>query len=332
VEDALKLFVEGEVLDGDNSVFCTRCARKQPTLKRTALDARDGLPPTLFLHLKRFDFDLETFRKVKVNDRCAFPRALDLTPFTLAHVDTQDDDESSGGSSGGSSSSSSGDSGVAAAQAAYRSGGSGGSAMVDDEAAEAAAPACALYDLAGVIVHSGTADCGHYYSYIRQRSPLADSSSPSSSPSSSTSSSTSTSSGGECGPPAEGPWFCFNDTSVTAFDPAALEAQCFGGCEQAARWSAAAGRSQGGSYPKAYSAYMLVYEQRRPPPPAVPSGPARASLPPHASAVAARCRAENRALRHDQQIFDPRCERTGCWFCRLKLSRLTNASLCSCVF
>ena len=32
----------------------------------------------LFVHLKRFEFDLETFRKVKINDRVEFPKELDM--------------------------------------------------------------------------------------------------------------------------------------------------------------------------------------------------------------------------------------------------------------
>ena len=64
IADSLRLLVEGEVLDGDNGVECPKCGlKKSDTLKRTALCA-ERLPRTLVLHLKRFDFDLETFRKV----------------------------------------------------------------------------------------------------------------------------------------------------------------------------------------------------------------------------------------------------------------------------
>ena len=33
----------------------------------------DRLPPVLMLHLKRFDFDYQTMRRVKVNDSCEIP-------------------------------------------------------------------------------------------------------------------------------------------------------------------------------------------------------------------------------------------------------------------
>ena len=50
VEDALKLYVEGEMLDGDNKYNCETCARKCDSLKRCCIGV---LPETLILHLKR---------------------------------------------------------------------------------------------------------------------------------------------------------------------------------------------------------------------------------------------------------------------------------------
>lgn len=58
------------------------------------------------------------------------------------------------------------------------------------------------YDLKGVVVHSGNAFAGHYYSYVKERA-------------------------GETG--HEGQWLCFDDTHVTEWDPSNLDADCFGG-------------------------------------------------------------------------------------------------------
>jgi ubiquitin carboxyl-terminal hydrolase 34 len=56
------------------------------------------------------------------------------------------------------------------------------------------------YDLIGVTVHTGTADGGHYYSFIRDRLP-----------------------------PNKDKWYLFNDAEVKQFDPNQLPAECFGG-------------------------------------------------------------------------------------------------------
>lgn len=50
-----------QVLDGDNKFLCTKCNEKRDTLKRTCI-AR--LPNVLFLHLKRFEFDMMEMKKV----------------------------------------------------------------------------------------------------------------------------------------------------------------------------------------------------------------------------------------------------------------------------
>jgi len=304
VEDSLRLFIEGEVLDGDNAVYCSRCAAKRPTLKRTALDANNGLPPNLFLHLKRFDFDLETFRKVKVNDRCSFPRVLDLAPFTLAHVETSENEDDDGNTNMKDNGNENEKGSSLVSDAVDERNATNTSFGLFDTTSKAAR-SHTLYDLAGVIVHSGTADSGHYYSYIRQRN----------------SSSNASGADTNLSKAEESSWFCFNDTSVTPFDVSQLEAQCFGGRDE----KRALGNSSLSSQLKSYSAYMLVYEQRcsssrspvathtRSSPASLtsremdPPGPKPPPLlPPHSLAIITRCRAENELLRRDQQLFDPR--------------------------
>lgn len=55
-----------------------------------------------------------------------------------------------------------------------------------------------MYKLAGILVHSGTADSGHYYSFISHSST----------------------------------WFHFNDSNVELFDDKNIPAYCFGGFEE----------------------------------------------------------------------------------------------------
>lgn len=58
------------------------------------------------------------------------------------------------------------------------------------------------YELVGVLVHSGSADAGHYYSFIKER---------------------------QNGSGGQGRWLEFNDTYVREFDAKNLGVECFGG-------------------------------------------------------------------------------------------------------
>ncbi|KAI0969306.1 hypothetical protein F4678DRAFT_439977 [Xylaria arbuscula] len=83
-----------------------------------------------------------------------------------------------------------------------------------------------IFELVGVLVHSGTAETGHYYSFVRER------------PSS-------------CSTPT---WVEFNDDIVTSWDPSQMENACFGGIDHRPYDAANA-------YEKVYSAYMLFYQR-----------------------------------------------------------------------
>lgn len=83
-----------------------------------------------------------------------------------------------------------------------------------------------LFNLVGVLVHSGTAESGHYYSYIQER------------PSGSASGKT---------------WVEFNDIDVVHFDNSHIPDQCFGGFTESSGYSS--------RYLKSWNAYMLFYER-----------------------------------------------------------------------
>ncbi len=57
-----------------------------------------------------------------------------------------------------------------------------------------------IYNLIGVTVHTGTADGGHYYSFIKDRMHSSDDR-----------------------------WYMFNDAEVKPFDSTQLAGECFGG-------------------------------------------------------------------------------------------------------
>jgi ubiquitin carboxyl-terminal hydrolase 34 len=84
-----------------------------------------------------------------------------------------------------------------------------------------------LFDLVGVLVHTGTCENGHYYSYIRQRPSASLSGSPT--------------------------WVEFNDSEVTPFDPAEIADKTFGGFTDGDAYSRQI---------KQFSAYMLFYQRK----------------------------------------------------------------------
>jgi len=173
LEDSLRAYVEGEVLQGENKYSCTSCGRHVDAVKRACLK---DVPDNLIFNLKRFDYDIMTGMRAKVNDEFQFPDTLDIAPYTLARLsdDVHDDEPDT-------------------------------------------------FQLTGVIVHSGTADSGHYYSYIRQRPSVKG---------------------------VQDSWVQFNDQDVTVFDLSQMREQCFGGNSDTFY-----------NLPKFYSAYMLFYQR-----------------------------------------------------------------------
>jgi len=79
LEAALQAFVTPEVLDGENQWEVDGGARVD-ALKGLAL-RREALPRLLTLHLRRFDFDHERARRVKIDDVQTAPLVLDMAPF-----------------------------------------------------------------------------------------------------------------------------------------------------------------------------------------------------------------------------------------------------------
>ncbi|KAI5781143.1 hypothetical protein EDC01DRAFT_619960 [Geopyxis carbonaria] len=181
LQESLKAYVEGEAMEGDNKYRCTTCDRLVDAVKRRT--CLKDIPDHLILHLKRFDFDLQTMHRSKINDFFEFPITLDMAPYSMSHLSTLE----SGRDPADSSS--------------------------DD------------FELVGVLVHTGTAESGHYYSYIRDR--LIKQEIPS--------------------------WFEFNDSEVTFFNPSTIPAACYGGSDN----------FPGGGYSpnKSFSAYMLFYQR-----------------------------------------------------------------------
>ena len=132
-------------------------------------------------HLKRFDFNLRTLQRSKINDHFSFPPTIDMRPYTIEHL--------------------------------------------SDPSTDAAED---LFELVGVLVHSGTAESGHYYSYIRERPASV----------------------------GRNSWVEFNDDVVTPWDPSLMASSTFGGPDNRPLY-----KTNGVIFDKTYSAYMLFYQR-----------------------------------------------------------------------
>ncbi|KAH7160030.1 hypothetical protein B0J13DRAFT_119407 [Dactylonectria estremocensis] len=178
LEDSLQAYVDGEIMEGDNKYKCSTCDKHVDAIKRACLK---DIPDNVIFHLKRFDFNLRTLQRSKINDYFSFPAQVNMRPYTIEHLSQPEND--------------------------------------DEED---------MFELVGVLVHSGTAESGHYYSYIRERPSSSDRQS----------------------------WIEFNDDMVTPWDPAMMESSTFGGPDHRPPYD-----TNGMLYDKTYSAYMLFYQR-----------------------------------------------------------------------
>ncbi|EGC34643.1 hypothetical protein DICPUDRAFT_34644 [Dictyostelium purpureum] len=124
--ESLASFIDEELLVGDNKYKCESCDGRVDAIKRTLIDR---CPNTLILQLKRFEFDLDNMRNIKLNDFYEFPMLLDIEPFTVESVERKEKSNILMMSS-----------------------------MDPNEY---------KYTLSGIVLHQGTADSGHYISLIK---------------------------------------------------------------------------------------------------------------------------------------------------------------------
>ncbi|KAI1393729.1 uncharacterized protein F4822DRAFT_424192 [Hypoxylon trugodes] len=226
LEESLQAYVDGEIMEGDNKYKCSDCDRHVDAVKRACLK---DIPDNLIFHLKRFDFNLRTLMRSKINDFFPFPTKIDMQPYTIEHI---------------------------------------------SDPSRNAEPD--IFELVGILVHSGTAESGHYYSYVRERPTT-------------------------CSTP---PWVEFNDEIVTSWDPSQMENACFGGADYRSQFEG------GTTYEKVYSAYMLFYqrssslqkEQEELLKIPGQTGPFRASLP---RALEAQIKEDNWSIVQRHCLYDP---------------------------
>jgi ubiquitin carboxyl-terminal hydrolase 47 len=186
IEEAMQNFVEPEVLDGDNSVQCSSCNAKTAHDKGLAI----SMPPYLLqLQLKRFVFNPYTMAREKLNDRVTYPLILDLNPFVEHGADRAEfsvstaatamknelaEEPAPEGISASADAPGLDDPGsnlpcATVPQSHANSSPAPVLTLAEHRAAMAALVAAKgphIYELYSVLVHSGTANGGHYYAYI----------------------------------------------------------------------------------------------------------------------------------------------------------------------
>ena len=150
-----------------------------PTLLTFSRACLKDIPDNLIFHLKRFDFDVMSGMRSKINEKFEFPDQIDMTPYNIEHL---------------------------------------------KDPQQPATPD--VFELVGVLVHSGNAESGHYYSFIKERPPTS---------------------------PNSKRWVEFNDTDVTEFNPDNIADHCFGGWSEPVAYAS--------HYSKNWNAYMLFYER-----------------------------------------------------------------------
>lgn len=85
---ALAGFCAEERLSGDNSFNCSKCQRRVKARRSCSLS---DVSPILFIHLKRFVYDLNTGRTSKLKHFVSYPALLDLSPFMEEKDDRRKD-------------------------------------------------------------------------------------------------------------------------------------------------------------------------------------------------------------------------------------------------
>ena len=214
IEDALA----GELMTGDSRVDCEKCTLAAHTaalqngtqpegptkraMKRTLFLDGENLPSTLCVQLNRFQFQGNGF--VKLNDRLAFQTVLDLAPYTKPPKGQEGEEDE---------------------DMSVERDTEEGTPLQSKSKRRIDTDEPLLYELKGIVVHSGQFSFGHYYSFAKD--------------------------------PITGKWLKLDDDVVSEFDLVDLESECFGGIQTTVnKWTNCVYKTE-----KTASAYMLLYQR-----------------------------------------------------------------------
>ena len=141
IYDSLDKYISPEKIDDFN---CDTCNKKVTITKRNVLS---DLPNTLIVHLQRIFYNYEIDRNEKINSRLEFPKVLNLKNYTIEEMARKNAAKH------------------ASANLSENNEGTKDSFFENDEI-YFRNDEYYEYHLVGVNIHIGSADAGHYFSYI----------------------------------------------------------------------------------------------------------------------------------------------------------------------
>ncbi|UJR33560.1 hypothetical protein I4U23_020999 [Adineta vaga] len=233
LNESLNQFVKGEVLDGNNAYFCEKCQEKRRTIKRLCVKK---LPPLLCIQMKRFGFDWENNRALKFDDYFKFPLVLNMEPYTLDGVNKResfiehdslitDTNMNSNTQLFNSAATTTTTSSVGDHVSLSRTPSSLNNSSTSMSTIN--------YELIGIVIHSGQANAGHYYSFIKDTRGRYSNN--------------------------RNQWYRFNDTNVEEIQltEQMLEEECFGGTFRAQKDNQNYSSEERIRF---WNAYILIYQ------------------------------------------------------------------------
>ena len=240
IHDSLEKYITGEVID---DYFCDNCKKRVSTTKRTCVSQP---PNVMIVHLQRIIFDWETMVNMKVNSRLEFPHELNIEPYTQDGLEWREKLKEREKKSKNIESS-----------PKKIEGEDNQKEKDEEEIKECEKPEQKEevpveieeplgpyqkhpkeyyeYRLVGIVVHTGTAESGHYYSYIN------------------------TNRGDPSKRKEKDKWLEFNDSHIRDFDVKNIESECFGGASADSTEDSWGWGKVGRDNSK--NAYILVYER-----------------------------------------------------------------------
>ncbi|CAI5442366.1 unnamed protein product [Caenorhabditis angaria] len=257
LEEAFENFLEAHVMEGENAYHCEKCDEKKTTLNRTSFLE---LPTTMTIQLKRFTYDMVNNVIKKDNQFFKFPFEIDMLPYMTSsrhvadeHVQDLFDDmlyvenelpttpphknekgEKHPAMEPSSASLPANESPQKKLFRRHRSSTlrlSQSFASSSIDLAPPPPPKPIIYELVGVLAHSGIATAGHYYSFVKERrEEMRDS-------------------------PSYGKWYHMNDALATPMNLSTISETWFGG-------NFSSDTNTNDERIRHWNAYVLYYEKK----------------------------------------------------------------------